>query len=109
MESFLKDYGLKWVGENKAQEGEFHIEDLKKELDCAKPIYKSNLPREIDMNVVVRRIDELNIVMGFLNFNYKYFENKVDFQRKRWVSSGCQRQGWRIQNKKIRPFSYWIF
>ena len=64
MESFLKDYGLKWVGETNAQEGEFNIEDVKKELECAKPLYKNNLPKEIDMNVIIRRIDELNIIMG---------------------------------------------
>ena len=64
MEKFLQDYGLKWVGENKEPEGELQIDDIKKELGCAQPLYKNNLPREIDMNVVVRRIDELNITMG---------------------------------------------
>ena len=108
MESFLKDYGLKWVGENNVQEGEFHIEDVKKELDCAKPIYKSSLPREIDMNVVVRRIDELNIVMGLSIFITNILKTKLIFKRKRWLFSGCQRQGWGFQNKKIRSFSNWI-
>lgn len=64
MENFLKDYGLKWVREASKHEGEFNIESVQKELDCTKPIYKNNLPKEIDMTVIARRIDELNIIMG---------------------------------------------
>lgn len=62
MENFLKNYGLKWVGDSK--EGEFRADDVKQELNCNKPIYKNNLPKEIDMTVIARRLDELNIMMG---------------------------------------------
>lgn len=70
MESFLKIYGLKWVGDLK--EGEFRVDDITQELNCNKPIYKNNLPREIDMIVITRRIEELNILMGKKNKN-KFF------------------------------------
>lgn len=63
MTIFLKDYGLNWIGKGE-KEGDFQIQDLKKELECQKPLYKNNLPKEIDMNIISRRLEELNILMG---------------------------------------------
>lgn len=82
MEKFLKDYGLKWTGDKNSNEGQFNIEDVKKQLECNKPLYKNNLPKEIDMNVIIRRIDELNIVMG-TSIIRNILEKNL---RKRWVS-----------------------
>jgi len=66
MEKFLNDYGLKWVGSTAKEQNrnEFNAEGLKKDIDKSKPIYKSKLPREIDINVVERRIEELNIIIA---------------------------------------------
>ena len=66
MGKFLNDYGLKWVGSTAKDQNknEFNAEGLKKDIDKSKPIYKSKLPREIDINIVERRIEELNIIIG---------------------------------------------
>lgn len=72
MTNFLKDYGLNWVGKGE-MEGNFQIQDLKKELECHKPLYKNNLPKEIDMNIISRRLEELNMLMG------KQKENSMNF------------------------------
>jgi hypothetical protein len=56
MEEYLKKYGLRWVG-GKA-EGELDRAQIKKAI--AKGNYQYRLPREIDINTVARRIEELN-------------------------------------------------
>lgn len=56
MEEYLKKYGLRWVG-GKA-EGELDKAQIKKAI--AKGNYQYRLPREIDINTVTRRIEELN-------------------------------------------------
>jgi len=69
MEKFLSDYGLKWRGEEEANddlgpahEGEFKIDALKEELAHQGPAYRNNLPKEIDTQVLTRRIEELNFI-----------------------------------------------
>lgn len=91
MEKFLLDYGLKWVGENNTQEGEFLVDDVKKELGCAMPLYKNNLPREIDMNVVARRIDELNITMGFSSFLANFLNSFIFIIKKKTAHMKCSK------------------
>lgn len=69
MEKFLSDYGLKWLGEEKANEmlgpnhvGDFKVDAIKQELDHQGPAYRNNLPTEIDTVVLTRRIEELNFI-----------------------------------------------
>lgn len=62
MEKFLSDYGLKWVGEDGKQEGKFDAKAINKELDHQAPAYRNNLPKEIDTEVLTRRIEELNFI-----------------------------------------------
>jgi len=66
MEKFLSDYGLKWIGEDSSgkgkHEGQFNSKAINKELDHKAPAYRSNLPSEIDTEVLTRRIEELNFI-----------------------------------------------
>lgn len=66
MEKFLLEYGVKWVGSGseKKTEGNLEAERLKQELlEMKKPKYNYHLPKEIDINIILRRIEELNIIM----------------------------------------------
>lgn len=70
MEKFLADYGLKWVGDDpEAQQsnpnqhhGKFNANAINEELKHQAPAYRSNLPKEIDTQVLTRRIEELNFI-----------------------------------------------
>jgi len=63
MLKFLADYGLKWVGgEGGQHEGKFDKEALKEELKFQGPSYRNNLPKEIDTEILTRRIEELNFI-----------------------------------------------
>lgn len=63
MEKFLSDYGLKWVGgEGGQREGKFDGKAINEELNFKGPSYRNNLPKEIDTEVLTRRIEELNFI-----------------------------------------------
>lgn len=63
MLQFLKDYGLKWVGgEGGQHEGQFDQKAINEELKFKAPQYRNNLPKEIDTEVLTRRIEELNFI-----------------------------------------------
>jgi UBX domain-containing protein 11 len=63
MRKFLSDYGLKWVGGDGGQrEGEFDAKAINEELKFQAPQYRSNLPKEIDTEILTRRIEELNFI-----------------------------------------------
>ena len=63
MRKFLCDYGLKWVGgEGGQHEGTFDKAAIKQELAHDGPAYKNNLPKEIDTEVLTKRIEELNFI-----------------------------------------------
>jgi hypothetical protein len=62
MEKFLADYGLKWLGNDGQAEGKFNSDAINKELAHQPPAYRSNLPKEIDTEVLTRRIEELNFI-----------------------------------------------
>lgn len=63
MLKFLKDYGLKWVGgEGGQREGKFDEKAIKEELKFNGPAFRNNLPKEIDTEVLTRRIEELNFI-----------------------------------------------
>jgi len=62
MIQFLEDYGLKWVGHEGPAEGKFDSEAVHKEISHKGPNYRSNLPPEIDTEVLSRRIEELNFI-----------------------------------------------
>ena len=63
MKKFLADYGLKWVGEDgQAHEGKFDKQAINNDLDHKAPNYRNNLPKEIDTEVLSRRIEELNFI-----------------------------------------------
>ena len=61
MTEFLADYGLKWVGKGKV-EGEFDSDAVLKELNHKSPMYRNNLPPEIDTEILSRKIEELNFI-----------------------------------------------
>ena len=61
MEKFLQDYGLKWVGDNPI-DNKMNMDALKKELSHEAPLYRGNLPMELDTEVLTRRIEELNFI-----------------------------------------------
>ena len=61
MEEFLADYGLVWVGKNQDKSA-FKSDKLNRDIEVAGPAYRNNLPSEIDLNVIVRRIEELNFI-----------------------------------------------
>jgi hypothetical protein len=65
MEKFLADYGLKWIGEDNnfhQKEGNFNAKAVKEELAFHGPAFRNNLPKEIDTEVLTRRIEELNFI-----------------------------------------------
>lgn len=64
MKEFLADYGLVWVG--KDGRGKVSEEEVKKAKDAPKLKEQSMasraLPKEIDTEVLTRRIEELNFI-----------------------------------------------
>ena len=62
MTQFLADYGLRWVGNDGQREGKFDDKAINKELNHKAPQYRNNLPKEIDTEVLTRRIEELNFI-----------------------------------------------
>ena len=54
MTKFLADYGLKWVGGEGGQqnEGKFDSAAINEELKFQGPTYRTNLPKEIDTDVL---------------------------------------------------------
>lgn len=58
MEDFLNDYGLKWVG----KEGKLDVKSIQEAIGGSEPRFRCNLPREIDVRVLERRIHELNMI-----------------------------------------------
>lgn len=73
MEKFLADYGLKWVGN--APEGTLDVNSLMQDIPTSEPVYRYNLPNEIDIAIIERRIQELNII--------------AEKDAARWVSEGA--------------------
>jgi len=63
MEKFLNDYGLKWVGLDSKQAGSLDVNAINKDIDNQRLIYKTQLPKEIDIVILERRVEELNIIM----------------------------------------------
>lgn len=61
MKDFLHRYGLKWVG-NQQTEGELNVAALNQDLSGSDPRFRYNLPHEIDVRVLTRRVQELNII-----------------------------------------------
>ena len=62
MKEFLADYGLKWVGKDETPEGKFDSNAIDNELKFKGPSYRNNLPKEIDTEVLSKRIEELNFI-----------------------------------------------
>ena len=62
MKSFLLNYGFKWKGSVQESEGQFMAHTVNQQLDVQGPIYRNNLPKEIDLEVIARRIQELNFI-----------------------------------------------
>ncbi len=56
MEEYLKKYGLRWVG-NKI-EGKLEQDKIKQAIK--KGNYQYRMPSEIDINTIIRRVEELN-------------------------------------------------
>jgi len=73
METFLSNYGLKWVGNGPS--GELDVDTLMQDVNSSKPNYRYNLPSEIDIAIIERRIQELNII--------------AEKDSSRWVADGA--------------------
>lgn len=103
MEKFLADYGLKWVGNN--PEGKLDVNSLMQDLPMEDPLYRYKLPNEIDIAVIERRIQELNII--------------AEKDAARWVAQGAVhrfkapesvcitffKNGLVLQGSPFRPYS----
>lgn len=76
MKQFLHRYGVKWVG-NQPQ-GELNTKQLDLDLGSSEPRFRYNLPQEIDIRVLARRVQELNII--------------AEQDAGRWVAQGNMRQ-----------------
>jgi len=65
MENFLADYGLKWVGTEGSEQnkGDFNKEAAMRDIEVDQSVYRCNLPQEIDMVIMERRVQELNILI----------------------------------------------
>ena len=76
MKKFLADYGLNWVGNDSKErpssnlrksplqehKGKFNAAAINAELGHKAPNYRNNIPKEIDTEVLTRRIEELNFI-----------------------------------------------
>lgn len=112
MQKFLKDYGLNWVGgEGGKREGNFDKEAIKKELAFQGPAYKNNLPKEIDTEVLTRRIEELNFIAekqmvmtkkGGMNQFRKQEAVKIFFYQNGMIIKG--RVFWPYHSKEAQSF-----
>ena len=84
MEKFLSDYGLKWVGgEGGQHQGAFDKQGISEELKFQAPAFRNNLPKEIDTEVLTRRIEELNFIaeksfVATIQGNMKGFKQHSD-------------------------------
>eukprot|EP00826_Nyctotherus_ovalis_P064386 TRINITY_DN9442_c0_g7_i2.p1 TRINITY_DN9442_c0_g7~~TRINITY_DN9442_c0_g7_i2.p1 ORF type:complete len:390 (-),score=118.76 TRINITY_DN9442_c0_g7_i2:104-1273(-) len=58
IKAFLKEYGYNWDDKS----GEFNLAELKSNLEVKGPAYRNDLPREIDLRVIMQRIDALNAI-----------------------------------------------
>jgi len=58
IKAFLKEYGYNWDEKS----GEFNITELKGNLEVKGPVYRNDMPREIDLGVIKLRIDSLNAI-----------------------------------------------
>ena len=77
MKQFLKDYGLKWVGNDSKAEGEFDSEAVHQEISHQGPSYRNRLPPEIDTEILTRRIEELNFIAEKNKVENKHGVNKI--------------------------------
>jgi hypothetical protein len=79
MESYLKNYGMKWVGSSAG--GKLDKDKMKKDIANAK--YNYRLPSEIDLGTIQRWVEELNAgLLAEGHGNEIYSENGVHKFRK---------------------------
>lgn len=102
MEQYLQKYGLKWVG-NKI-EGKLEHEKMKKAI--AKGNYQYRMPREIDINTVMRRVEELNAGLHSEGMGTEvYAENGVHkFRKAEGLPMGFFANGIAIKGLKFFPY-----
>ncbi len=62
MKKFLGDYGLVWVGKDRKHKPTEEEVKKAKEAVAHPPMASKALPREIDTEVLTRRIEELNFI-----------------------------------------------
>lgn len=62
MKKFLADYGLVWVGKDRKHKPTEEEVKKAKEAVAHPPMASKALPREIDTEVLTRRIEELNFI-----------------------------------------------
>jgi len=58
IKNFMKEYGYNWDEKT----GEFNLEELKENMDIRGPAYRNDLPKEIDLGVIIKRVQELNTI-----------------------------------------------
>ena len=58
IKAFMKEYGYNWDEKS----GEFNMSELKENLNIKGPAYRNDLPKEIDLRIIMRRIEALNTI-----------------------------------------------
>lgn len=109
MEKFLADYGMRWkVDENSGKEvlgGNLDKERM--QSDSKKAKYNYPIPSEIDSNAILRRIDELNIIIEKEGGTQEVYKDERGFNRIRKVDPlpiGFYRNGIALTGFKFFKF-----
>ncbi|EGR29493.1 hypothetical protein IMG5_154760 [Ichthyophthirius multifiliis] len=126
METFLSEYGVKWILNNEKNTEELNTEKFEKERlldDVKKPKYNYNLPQQIDLNIVARRIEELNFLMEKEGGCQEVYKDERGFNRIRkmepipigFYQDGIALKGFKFSNMELlilsrfSRFIRWIF
>ncbi|KRX01435.1 SEP domain [Pseudocohnilembus persalinus] len=108
MEEFLKQYGLKWkgYGKNEEKQNQQEVKQLKEQLNAlSNPKFKYNLPKEIDINIVLRRIDDLNYLMEKEGVNQVIKDKGIhQFKRMDPFPIGFYQNGIAMKGFKFFPY-----
>ncbi|KAM3144402.1 hypothetical protein pb186bvf_003566 [Paramecium bursaria] len=103
MEKFLLKYGIKWVGDKDADQ---KMKQIVSDVSQPKPRFNYQLPKEISIDVIQKRIDELNFIMekDGVNQIVKNANGMHQFQKMESLPIGFYQNG--IAMKGFKFFSY---
>ncbi|CAD8080874.1 unnamed protein product [Paramecium primaurelia] len=106
MEKFLQKYGVKWVGDKISDEDDKKMKQMASDMKQMKPLFNYHLPKEISIDVIKRRIEELNYIMEKDGANQivKNANGMHQFQKMEPLPIGFYKNG--IAMKGYKFFSY---